>query len=388
MKIPDPVELARDLIRCPSVTPEDAGALDILESVLKPLGFRCRRLRFEAPGTAPIENLYARVGTDAPHFCFAGHTDVVPPGDTKLWRASPFAAEIRDGVLYGRGAADMKSGIAAFVSAAARHLEQGALKGSISLLITGDEEGIAVNGTKPVLEWMREHGEVLDHCIVGEPTSASRAGDTIKIGRRGSMRIGMTVRGIQGHTAYPQNALNPIPILATLVARLAEEPLDAGTAHFEPSTLVFTTFDVGNAATNVSPAEARASCNIRFNDLHTGASLLRWIEQVGGDLAHKTGSEIAIESSVGAVPFLTEPGTYTDLLASAIARVTNMTPELSTGGGTSDARFVKDYCPVAEVGLPGSTMHKVDECVPVEEIRRLADIYTSILESYFASPPQ
>jgi succinyl-diaminopimelate desuccinylase len=269
MTVPDPVELARSLIRCPSVTPDDAGALGVLEGVLTPLGFRCKRLRFEAPGTAPIENLYARVGTEAPHFCFAGHTDVVPPGDAKLWRSDPFAADIRDGVLYGRGASDMKSAVAAFAAAAARHLERGAPKGSISLLITGDEEGIAVNGTKPVLDWMRAHGEAPDHCIVGEPTSAVRSGDTIKIGRRGSMRIGIKVRGVQGHTAYPQNALNPIPVLATLVTRLAEEPLDAGTAHFEPSTLVFTTFDVANPAANVSPAEARASCNIRFNDLHT-----------------------------------------------------------------------------------------------------------------------
>jgi succinyl-diaminopimelate desuccinylase len=388
MDIPDPVELARELIRCPSVTPADAGALGVLERVLTPLGFECRRLRFEAPGTVPIENLYARAGKAAPNFCFAGHTDVVPPGDAKLWRADPFSAEIRDGVLYGRGAADMKSGIAAFVAAAARQLQNGKTNGSISLLITGDEEGIAVNGTKPVLDWTREHGEVIDHCIVGEPTSTARSGDTIKIGRRGSMRIGITVRGMQGHTAYPHKALNPIPILSKLVTRLAEDPLDSGTPHFEPSTLVFTTFDVGNPASNVSPAEARASCNIRFNDLHTGESLLRRVELAAAEIARETGSEIALDSSIGAVPFLTEPGPYTELLASAIARVTNMAPEFSTTGGTSDARFVKDFCPVAEVGLPGGTMHKVDECVPVEEIRRLADIYAAILDSYFAAPPK
>ena len=388
MSIPDPVELARALIRCPSVTPDDAGALGVLEDVLKPLGFTCRRLRFEAPGTTPIDNLYARIGTEAPHFCFAGHTDVVPPGDAKLWRTDPFAAKIRDGVLYGRGAADMKSGITAFATAAARHLEKGALNGSISLLITGDEEGIAINGTKAILEWLRDHGERLDHCLVGEPTSTARAGDTIKIGRRGSMKIAFTVRGVQGHTAYPQNALNPIPVLARLVTWLDAEPLDAGTDHFEPSTLVFTTFDVGNPASNVSPAEARAACNIRFNDLHTAESLLRRAEQIAGEVAHETGSEIAIESSVSGVSFLTKPGAYTELLARAIARVTNVTPEFSTGGGTSDARFIKDYCPVAEVGLPGSTMHKVDECVPIDEINRLADIYAAILESYFSAPPQ
>ncbi|MGD0143057.1 MAG: succinyl-diaminopimelate desuccinylase [Rhizomicrobium sp.] len=387
MSIPDPVELARDLIRRPSVTPDDAGALGVLEAVLKPLGFVCHRLRFEAPGTAPIDNLYARIGTEAPHFCFAGHTDVVPPGDAKLWRADPFAADIRDGLLYGRGAADMKSGIAAFAAAAARHLAKGALKGSISFLITGDEEGVAINGTKAMLEWLRDKGERLDHCLVGEPTSTARAGDTIKIGRRGSMKIAFSVRGVQGHTAYPQNALNPIPVLATLVTRLDAEPLDAGTDHFEPSTLVFSTFDVGNPASNVSPAEAHAACNIRFNDLHTAASLLQRVQQIAGEVARDTKSEIAIESSVSGVSFLTKPGAYTDLLAGAIARVTNMVPAFSTGGGTSDARFIKDHCPVAEVGLPGSTMHKVDECVPVEEIARLADIYTSILESYFAAPP-
>ncbi len=388
MTVPDPIALAQALIRRPSVTPEDAGALDVLEAALTPLGFACHRLRFEAPGTAPIENLYARIGNAAPHFCFAGHTDVVPPGDAKLWRSDPFAAEIRDGVLYGRGAADMKSGIAAFVTAAARHLEKGALKGSIGLLITGDEEGVAVNGTKAMLEWLREKSERLDHCLVGEPTSAARAGDTIKIGRRGSMRVALAARGVQGHTAYPQNALNPIPVLATLVTRLAFEQLDSGTPHFEPSTLVFTTFDVGNPATNVSPAEARATCNIRFNDLHTPASLLRRVEQIASEVARETGCEINVASSVSGVAFLTRPGAYTELLSSAIARITNQPPEFSTGGGTSDARFIKDYCAVAEVGLPGGTMHKADECVPVEEISRLADIYTAILEAYFSAPPQ
>jgi succinyl-diaminopimelate desuccinylase len=388
MTVPDPIALAQALIRRPSVTPEDAGALGVLETALKPLGFSCHRLRFEAPGTAPIENLYARIGNAAPHFCFAGHTDVVPPGDAKLWRSDPFAAEIRDGVLYGRGAADMKSGIAAFVTAAARHLEKGALKGSIGFLITGDEEGVAVNGTKAMLEWLREKGERLDHCLVGEPTSAARAGDTIKIGRRGSMRITLAARGVQGHTAYPQNALNPIPVLAALVTRLASEQLDSGTPHFEPSTLVFTTFDVGNPATNVSPAEARAACNIRFNDLHTPATLLRRVEQIASEVARETGGEINVASSVSGVAFLTRPGAYTELLSSAIARITNQPPEFSTGGGTSDARFIKDYCPVAEVGLPGGTMHKADECVPVEEIARLADIYTAILEAYFSAPPQ
>lgn len=388
MDAPDPVSLTQDLIRCRSVTPEDGGALGVLEAALTPLGFACHRLRFAEPGTAPVENLYARLGRGSPHFCFAGHTDVVPPGDAKLWRSDPFAAEIRDGVLYGRGAADMKSAIAAFVAAAARHLaEHGAPGGSISLLITGDEEGPSINGTRAVLAWLKERGERLDHCLVGEPTSTARAGDTIKIGRRGSMQIRLAVRGVQGHTAYPQNALNPIPILAELVTRLASEPLDSGTAHFEPSTLVFTTFDVGNPASNVSPAEARAVCNIRFNDLHTPASLLRRIETAAAEVAHDMGGEIAVESSTSGTAFVTLPGPFITLVADAIARVTDHRPTLSTTGGTSDARFIKDHCPVAEVGLPGGTMHKVDECVPVDEIRKLADIYAAVLDAYFAAPP-
>ena len=382
----DPVKLAQDLIRCPSVTPEDAGVMAVLEAALGPLGFVCHRLRFEEKGSAPIENLYARIGNAAPNFCFAGHTDVVPPGDGKLWRADPFAGEIRDGVLYGRGAADMKSAIAAFAAAAERHIAKG-LKGSISLLITGDEEGVAINGTRKVLGWMMEKGERANHCLVGEPTSAARAGDTIKIGRRGSMRIELRVQGVQGHTAYPQNALNPIPILATLVSQLAAEPLDSGTAHFEPSTLAFTTFDVGNAASNVSPAEARAACNIRFNDLHTPQTLQRRIEQRAHKIASDMGGEIAVQSSVSGVAFLTKPGAFTDILSKAVSGVTGTTPQFSTGGGTSDARFIKDHCPVSELGLASATMHKANECVPVEEIARLADIYEAILRDYFANPP-
>jgi len=377
----DAVKLAQNLIRCPSVTPADGGALRVLELALGPLGFQCYRLQF-----GDVANLYARIGNTSPNFCFAGHTDVVPPGDAKLWKSDPFAAEIRDGVLYGRGAADMKSAVAAFVAAAERHIAKG-LKGSISLLITGDEEGVAINGTKKVLEWMTQKGERADHCLVGEPTSIARAGDTIKIGRRGSMRIELRVHGVQGHTAYPQNALNPIPILAALVSQLAGEPLDAGTAHFEPSTLAFTTFDVGNAASNVSPAEAFAACNIRFNDLHTPDSLLQRIEQKAARIAAETGGKIGIESSVSGVAFLTEPGRFTEVLSKATARATGAVPVFSTGGGTSDARFIKDHCPVAELGLASATMHKANECVPVAEIALLADIYEAILDDYFASPP-
>ncbi len=383
----DPMELAQALIRCPSVTPADAGALDVLQAALEGAGFACTRLPFEAPGTARVDNLFARIGSGAPHFCFAGHTDVVPPGDAALWRHDPFAAEIEDGTLYGRGAADMKSAVAAFASAAASHAAKGALKGSISLLITGDEEGVSINGTKPMLEWLKARGEVPDHCLVGEPTATAEAGDTIKIGRRGSMRITFTAKGIQGHTAYPEKARNPIPALAALVARVAALRLDDGTAHFQPSTLVFTTFDVGNPASNVSPAEARAACNIRFNDLHTPESLTAQMRELAEAVTRESGVDIAVASLTGGGAFLTQPGAFTELLRAAIARTSNVTPEYSTSGGTSDARFIKDYCPVAEIGLPGSSMHKVDECMPVAEILRLTGIYTAILDAYFAAPP-
>lgn len=383
----DSVALAQDLIRCRSVTPADAGALGILEQALKPLGFACERMRFEMPGTDAVDNLYARFGSAAPHFCFAGHTDVVPPGDGTEWRHDPFGAAIRDGVLYGRGAVDMKSAIAAFAAAAAGEIAKGTLHGSISFLITGDEEGDAVCGTKPMLERLAARGERIDHCLVGEPTATARAGDTIKIGRRGSMSVEFTVHGIQGHTAYPQRALNPIPILAAIVTRLAEEPLDSGTAHFEPSTIAFTTFDVGNKASNVSPAKARAACNIRFNDRHTPESLLRGIERTARDIAGNEGCELEIRSKTSGGAFVTQPGAFTDILAGAIERINGERPVFSTTGGTSDARFIKSYCPVAEVGLPGVTMHKIDECVPLAEIERLTGIYAAVLEAYFADPP-
>jgi len=383
----DPIALSQALIRCPSVTPADAGALGVLEAALKPLGFACERLRFEADGTAPVENLHARIGLGAPHFCFAGHTDVVPPGDLTLWRFDPFAAEIRDGVLYGRGAADMKSAVAAFAAAAARMLEKGPPRGSISLLITGDEEGDAINGTEAVLAHLAGRGEHFDHCLVGEPTATAFAGDTIKIGRRGSMRLTLTVNGVQGHTAYPQRATNPIPILAEIVSRLAREPLDSGNEHFEASTLVFTTFDVGNPAGNVSPARAQAACNIRFNDIHSPESLTRLVREVGEAISSRKGAIFEVQTTVGGVSFLTPPGDFTEMLSRAIQNATQVPPVFSTTGGTSDARFIRKYCPVAEVGLPGTTMHKVDECVPVAEIGRLTEIYTAILEDYFSHPP-
>ena len=382
----DAIALSQDLIRCPSVTPKDEGAIAIVEKALTGLGFTCKRLRLQAPGSEAVENLYARLGTASPNFCFAGHTDVVPVGDAKAWRHDPFAAQIDGGTLYGRGAADMKSAIACFIAAVERVLAKGKPKGSISLLITGDEEGININGTRAVLEALTKEGERIDHCLVGEPTASTRTADTIKIGRRGSMKVTLTVTGVQGHTAYPQNALNPIPILAALITKLSE-PLDSGSAHFQPSTLVFTTVDVGNPAGNVSPAQARASCNIRFNDLHTPETLLRRIEQAAHDITSAFGGECAIEHSVSGVSFITRPGPFTDLLGNAIAKVTGVFPQYSTTGGTSDARFIKDICPVAEIGVPGGTMHKVDECVPVEELNRLVDVYAAILESYFVNPP-
>jgi succinyl-diaminopimelate desuccinylase len=383
----DPVKLAQDLIRCPSVTPEDAGALGVLEAALTPMGFSCHRLKFEAPGHAAVENLYAKLGNGRPNFCFAGHTDVVPPGDRSTWRHDPYAAEIAGGTLYGRGAADMKSAIAAFAAAVSRYL--GGHKtptGSISFLITGDEEGIAVNGTVKVLDWLKRHGETLDHCVVGEPTSAVRAGDLLKIGRRGSMNVRLTVTGIQGHAAYPGLALNPIPIMAELIRRISAWRLDEGSAHFEPSTLAFTTVDVGNPTVNVIPAECRAGFNIRFNDRHTPDSLMGHIRTIAESVKREMGGEIAMETQVSGVSFFTPPGAFTDLLSKAVKDVTGMTPEYSTTGGTSDARFIKDFCPVVELGLAGRTMHKADECATLADIEALTRIYHSVLELYFAAP--
>jgi len=384
----DPLSLSQNLIRCPSVTPLDEGALGVLETALSGLGFACQRLRFEDSETAAIDNLYARIGSLAPHLCFAGHTDVVPLGDEAQWTHAPFGAEVVGDVLYGRGAADMKTAIAAFASAVERHLAKGPLKGSISFLITGDEEGIAINGTRKMLDWLSNNGQVLDHCIVGEPTSSATSGDTLKIGRRGSINFRVIVRGIQGHVGYPQRALNPIPILAALMNKLASEPLDSGTAHFEPSTLAFTSIDVGNDATNVIPAEAAARFNIRFNDLHTPDTLKLRIEAAAKDVAREMGGEISVVVQVSGVAFLTAPGPFTALLSKAVENVTGQAPIYSTTGGTSDARFIKDYCPVAELGLPGATMHKVDECMPVAEIYRLTDIYESVLDHYFTDPPR
>ena len=379
---PDPLALARALIRCPSVTPDDEGALGTLQRSLEPLGFACERMTFAEEGTAPVENLYARIGGEAPNFCFAGHTDVVPPGDRALWTVDPFEGEVRDGRLWGRGAADMKAAIACFVAAAARFLGvrgAGRTPGSISLLITGDEEGPAVNGTRKVLRRLAERGETIDACLVGEPTNPSALGEMIKIGRRGSLNAVVTVDGVQGHSAYPHLADNPIPRLVRMLVAIDGTPLDDGTPHFQPSAVVMTSVDVGNRATNVIPSRATARLNVRFNDRHTGDSIAAWLHErcaaVGGRF------ELSCECSGEA--FLTPPGPLSRVVADAVRKVTGGQPELSTSGGTSDARFIKDYCPVCEFGMPGETAHKVDESVNVADIDALARIYEAVLQGFF-----
>lgn len=378
---PDPVALTQALVRCPSVTPEDAGALDTLSDALVALGFTCTRLPFAQAGTAPIDNLFARVGHGRPHICFAGHTDVVPPGDRLAWSRDPFGADIVDGVMIGRGVSDMKGAIGAFVAAAGRFLaaRRGRFDGSISLLITGDEEGPAINGTAKVLKALAERGQIPDACVVGEPTNPDTLGEMIKIGRRGSVVGDLTVHGTQGHTAYPHLANNAANRLVRMVAALLAEPLDRGTEHFAPSNLEITTIDIGNPASNVIPARATARFNIRFNDRHTADSLEAWcrdvFDAVGGPY------EFAAQSNSAA--FLTPPGPLSDRMVDAIRSVTGRTPSLSTTGGTSDARFVKDYCPVVEFGLTNPTIHKVNERARVKDIQDLAAIYHQFLIDWF-----
>jgi succinyl-diaminopimelate desuccinylase len=371
------------LIRKPSVTPKDEGALGVLEGALKPLGFTCHRLPFSEPGTPDIENLYARIGSGSPHFCFAGHTDVVPVGDAKGWSADPFGAEIIDGHVYGRGAADMKGAIAAFAAAAESFLKARGqnFKGSISLLITGDEEGPAINGTTKVLKWLAARGETIDGCVVGEPTSESVLGDMIKIGRRGSMNARVTVHGTQGHSAYPQLADNPTHHLVRMLADLTGRELDKGSDWFQASTLQVTTIDVGNPATNVIPATARAGMNLRFNDQHSSATLTRWLKE----RLDAAGGRYDLDITVSGESFLTKPGPFSELIAAAIQDATGQKPVLSTTGGTSDARFICRCSPVVEFGLINRTIHKVNECAPVDDIRRLATAYAGILHRFLAA---
>lgn len=378
----DPVQLARDLIQCPSVTPAEGGALDLLQRVLEGMGFTCNRLVFSEDGTPDVDNLYARLGDNRPNFCFAGHTDVVPTGPVDEWSADPFAADIRDGVLYGRGASDMKGAIAAFAAAVERVLLKGALDGSISFLITGDEEGPSINGTKKMLGWLTERKEALDACVVGEPTNPERLGDMMKIGRRGSMNGFIEVKGVQGHTAYPHLADNPAHRLVDMLTALTSKPLDEGSDHFQASSLQISTIDIGNTATNVIPANARAVFNIRFNDLHNSDSLTAWIRKTL-DGAIGDGGVYELEVQVSGESFLTPPGKLSDVVSAACWGVLQLQPDLSTTGGTSDARFIKDYCPVVEFGLVGQTMHKIDERADVSDIERLTDIYESIINGYF-----
>jgi succinyl-diaminopimelate desuccinylase len=375
----DPVALTQELIRRPSVTPADAGAMDIVEQALAGLGFACRRMKF-----GEIENLYARHGLQRPNLCFAGHTDVVPVGDAGAWSVDPFAARIEDGVLIGRGATDMKSAIAAFIAAADGALAAGEVRGSLSLLITGDEEGVATHGTKAVVEALQAEGEHLDHCIVGEPSSAAEFGDMIKIGRRGSLNAFITVEGVQGHSAYPHRAANPITVLVRLLSALQDRALDEGYPEFQPSNLQVTTIDVGNPATNVIPKTAKARLNIRFNPAHTGPSLTRWIEGEAAEAGEGFGGQVSVRVHVSGEAFLTEPGPFVQQVAGVIEEVAGRRPELSTTGGTSDARFIRAMCPVVEVGLVGATMHAIDERTPVAQINQLTEVYRRLIRRYFA----
>ena len=352
--------------------------MDVLERALTGLGFHCRRMRFE-----DIENLYARRGTAAPNLCFAGHTDVVPTGAAEAWSAAPFEAEVRDGVLYGRGAVDMKGGIAAWVAAVSRVLAEGDVRGSLSFLITGDEEGPALHGTKRVVEALMAEGEVIDACVVGEPSSQQALGDMIKIGRRGSLNTWITVHGKQGHVAYPDRAANPAPVLARLLARLADHRLDEGYEGFQPSNLEITTIDIGNPASNVIPAEARARLIIRFNPTHTGDSLMAWLNAMAGEAQAASGLRIELEHLCSGDAFLTRAGDFVAGVQEAVEAVTGRRPEASTTGGTSDARFIRAMCPVLELGLVGQTMHQIDERAPVAEIEQLAEVYRRVIAGYF-----
>ncbi|HEY9218419.1 MAG TPA: succinyl-diaminopimelate desuccinylase [Phenylobacterium sp.] len=375
----DAVDLTRELVRRPSVTPADEGAMDVLQKALEQLGFVCRRMPFGG-----IENLYARYGTQRPNLCFAGHTDVVPVGDAGAWSVEPFEAKVVDGVLIGRGAVDMKSAVAAFTAAAAAAIEAGRVRGSLSLLITGDEEGVATHGTTKVVEALLAEGEALDHCIVGEPSSSETFGDMVKIGRRGSINVDVVVDGVQGHVAYPHRSANPVPVLIRLLGRLQDKVLDEGYTGFQPSNLEVTTIDVGNTATNVIPAQARARLNIRFNPAHTGQSLAEWIAAEAEAAGEGFAGKVSVKPQISGEAFLTEPGAFTDLVAASVRDVTGRDPELSTTGGTSDARFIRALCPVVEVGLVGKTMHAVDERAPLSEIRQLQDVYERLITRYFA----
>ena len=377
----NPIELSQRLIRCPSVTPDEGGALDELQNVLEELGFRCQRLLFSESGTPDVDNLYARLGDRGPNFCFAGHSDVVPPGDRDEWGEDPFSGVVIDGKLFGRGSADMKSAIASFISAVQRYKSNVGeeIPGSISLLITGDEEGPAINGTIKVLDWMSKNNELIDACIVGEPTNPDHLGQMIKIGRRGSFTGWLTVTGVQGHTAYPHLAENPLSKLVKMLEPLAEEQLDQGTEYFPPTTVAISSIDTGNSATNVIPQKVTASFNIRFYDSRTAEDLE---EGLRGHF-DSVGGSYQLETACSSNAFITEPGALSEDLISAIKDVVGSSPEMSTTGGTSDARFIRKYCPVVEFGIVGKTMHKINEHVEIKDVELLTDIYTELLDRFF-----
>ena len=377
----DPIALTADLVRCPSITPIEGGALQLLDKLLSEAGFETRRVdRNNTP------NLYARWGVRGAKksFGFNGHTDVVPLGDEAAWTVDPFGGDIKDGILYGRGATDMKSGVAAFVAAAIDFVTDTPPDGAVIIAITGDEEGPSTDGTIALLDWMQANNEAMTACIVGEPTCPELMGDMIKVGRRGSLTAHFTVTGKQGHSAYPHRANNPLPAMMRLMDRLASHEMDKGSDHFDPSTLAVVTVDTGNPATNVIPASCRATANVRFNDLHTSASVVAWMQSQVAAVAAEFGVNIDMPVRVSGESFLTPPGALSDLVSAAVQAETGITPKLSTTGGTSDARFVKDHCPVVEFGLVGKTMHQVDECVPVEQITQLKAVYARVLSQYFA----
>ena len=384
----DPLTHAKALIACPSMTPNEAGALDYMQRVLGSAGFACRRLKFSGEGAPEVDNLYARIGTAAPHLCLAGHIDVVPPGDEAAWIHPPFAAEVKDGILYGRGAADMKGGIAAMMAAALRFIraQGGRYFGSISFLATADEEGRALNGTRKVVAWMRENAEIPNHCLLGEPTNERDLGETIKIGRRGSLNGRITVTGRQGHVAYPHLANNPLTGLIAVLKRYLDEVWDEGTPNFSPTNLEITSIDTGNPTPNVIPARTSALFNIRFNDKHTKESLRERLNVLTDSMLEETGLTYVLEFEATAEAFLTQPGEWVRLLAEAVSEGTSRTPELSTSGGTSDARFIKDICPVVEFGLVNKTIHQVNERVPVAHLNELTEIYQAFLRRYFSAP--
>ena len=379
MKI-DPVSLTADLIRCPSVTPEEGGAIELLERLLEMNGFSCTRIT-----RGQVSNLFAKWGSgkNGRVFGFNGHTDVVPVGDLSSWSVDPFGAEVKEGFLYGRGATDMKSGVAAFVAAAIDFVNNNPPDGSVIITITGDEEGDAEDGTVAILDWMKQNGEKIDHCLVGEPTSPSKMGEMMKIGRRGSMTAKVIATGVQGHSAYPDRAKNPILAMVKLLDILASHQLDTGTEHFDPSTLAITSVDTGNKASNVIPASTTATINIRFNDSHSGSSLISWLEEEIDKVSAEYGIQFKTDFKITGESFITPPGELSELISEAVKKELGVQPKLSTTGGTSDARFIKNICPVTEFGLVGKTMHAIDERVEINQINQLKEIYTRILEAYF-----